>query len=94
MKFEKRVRALEARLISDPVVLSMPDGSQRELRGPGDFLLRLVRSVFGNANPTPEQSTQLDLIRQCVYAKERGGGHLVELLQVFLHAQADGLVNR
>ena len=84
MNFEKRLRALEARMISDPVVLSMPDGSKRELHGGGDFLLHLFPGVFGKANLSPGQAAQLDLIRQSVHAQR-----LVELLQCFLHAQSD-----
>jgi hypothetical protein len=36
MKFEKRLRALEAQLISDPVILYFEDGRTREICGPGD----------------------------------------------------------
>jgi hypothetical protein len=89
MNFERRLRALEARMITDPVILHFADGSTRELRGPGDFLPRLFPGVFGEANLSPGQAAQLDLIRQSVGSKEPGGGRLVELLQCFLHAQAE-----
>jgi hypothetical protein len=93
MRFERRVRALEARLITDPVILHFADGSTRELRGPGDFLLRLFPGVFGKANLSPGQAAQLDLIRQSVSSKEPGGGRMVELLKCLLHAQADAQEN-
>jgi hypothetical protein len=89
MNFERRIRALETRMITDPVILHFADGSTRELRGPGDFLLRLFPGVFGKANLSPGQAAQLDLIRQSVRAQEPGGGHMVELLQCLLHAQAE-----
>jgi hypothetical protein len=89
MRLEKRIWALEARMITNPVILLFADGSTRELHGPGDFLLRLFPGVFGKANLSPGQAAQLDLIRQSVGSKERGGGRMVELLQCFLHAQAD-----
>jgi hypothetical protein len=93
MNFERRLRALEARIITDPVILLFADGSTRELRGPGDILLRLFPGVFGRGNLSPGQSAQLDLIRQSVGSREPGGGRLVELLQCFLHAQTDARDN-
>src|ERR1035438_325323 len=50
MRLEKRVRALEARLIGAPVILHFADGSKRELRGSGDFLLHLFYGACGGAN--------------------------------------------
>ena len=89
MKLEKRIRLLEARMISVPVVLFFGDGSKRELRGEGGFLVRLLRDVCRGADLSPAQAPQLDLIRRCVGSTVLGGGHLVELLQCLLHAQAD-----
>jgi hypothetical protein len=63
MKFEKRLRALEARMITNPVVLYFADGSTRAICGQGDFLLRLLKGVFGRADLSPSQAAQLDLIR-------------------------------
>jgi len=80
-------------MITDPVTIHLADGSTRLLCGPGDFLLRLFPGVFGRANLSPGQAAQLDLIRQSVGSKEPGGGRLVELLQCFLHAQADARDN-
>jgi hypothetical protein len=93
MNFERRLRALEARMITEPVILLFADGNTQELRGPGDFLLRLFPGVFGKANLSPGRSAQLDLIRQSVGSREPGRGRLVELLQCFMHAQADARDN-
>jgi hypothetical protein len=93
MNFERRLRALEARMNTDPVILRFADGSTRELRGPGDFLLRLFPGVFGKTNLSPGQAAQLDLIRQSVGSKEPGGGRMVELIQCLLHAQASAQRN-
>ena len=87
MRFEKRIRALEARMMTDPLILYFADGSTREICGQGDFLLRLFKGVFGRADLSPSQATQLDLIRQAVYAQEPGGGRLIELLRCFLDAR-------
>lgn len=88
MNFEKRLRALEARLTTEPVVLYFADGSKRELHGPGDLVVRLFRGVFGSADLGPAQTEQLDLIRESVSAEEPGGGHMIELLKCLLHARA------
>jgi hypothetical protein len=55
--------------------------------GQGDYLKRLLKGVFGRADLSPSQATQLDLIRQAVYAQEPGGGRLIELLRCFLDAR-------
>jgi hypothetical protein len=94
MKFERRIRKLGSQLIADPPVLHFTDGSTRKLPGPGDSLLRLFRGVFGRVELSAGQAGQLDLIRKCVGAEEPGGGHMVELLQVFVLAQADARGDR
>jgi len=81
MSLEKRIQALEARLIADPVVLCFAAGSKRELRGWGDFLLRLFQGAFGGADLSPGQAEELDLNRRCVAAQEPGGGRMIELLR-------------
>jgi hypothetical protein len=93
MRIEKRLRALEARMISDPLILTFADGSTRTICGGGDFLMRLFKGVFGRADLGPGQAAQLDLIRQSVRAQEPGGGRMIELLRCFLHAQADAREN-
>ena len=68
MSLERRIRTLEARLITDPVVLFFADGSTRGIRGRGDFVLGLFCGALGGADLTPWQGEQLDLIRQSVAA--------------------------
>ena len=86
MRIEKRVRALEARFIKDPVVLCFADGSTREIRGHGDFLLSLVADACRGTDPGPGHAAQLDLIRRSVYAQEPGGGRLTEVIRVLLES--------
>jgi hypothetical protein len=83
MKFEKRIRALEARMNPDPVILHFADGSTREICGRGDFLLSLLHGACGG-DLNPGQAAQLDLIGKSVYAQEPGGGHMVELVRSVL----------
>jgi hypothetical protein len=93
MKLEKRIRLLEAKLSMGQVVLRLADGTTRELHGPSDFLVRLLRGVCGRADLGASQREQLELIRQSVGSKEHGGGRMVELIQCLLRAQADALEN-
>jgi hypothetical protein len=60
MRFEKRIRALEVRLVSDPVILHFLDGSTKEIRGHGDFVRDLLAKAFGGAELSPVQTAQLD----------------------------------
>ena len=60
MRIEKRVRALESRFKSDPVVLYFGDGSTREIHGPRDFLLRLLVAAAWGRDLSPGQQEQLD----------------------------------
>lgn len=89
MKLERRVRALEARLITDPVILHFADGSTREIHGRGDFLLNLFCGACGGADLSPWQAEQLDLIGRSVAAREPGGARLTEVLRCALRAQAE-----
>jgi hypothetical protein len=86
--FKRRIEALEARMISDPLILQFADGSTREIFGPGDFLLDLFCGAC-KGDPNPVQSAQLGLIGQCVTATEPGGGHMVELLRSLLNSPVD-----
>jgi hypothetical protein len=89
VRLEKRIRTLEARMLSDPVILFFRDGSMGEIHGPPNFLLDLLVRACGGADLTPAQSAQLDLIRQSAYAQEPGGARMTELIRCFLHSPAE-----
>jgi hypothetical protein len=72
MRFEKRIQTLEARMFGDPLILQLPDASTRELRGHGDFLLRLFYRACSGMDLGPGAAAQLDLIRESVAAEEQG----------------------
>ena len=88
MRLEKRIRALEAAMLSDPAILYFADGSSREIHGARNFLLELLVRACGGADIPPAQAAQLDLIRQSVDAKEPGGGRMIELVRCALHGPA------
>jgi len=84
VSLERRVRALETRHIRDPVILTFPDGTAAELRGHGDFLLRLIADTCGGAELRPEQVAQLNLIRRSSGAREPDGARMTEVLRCVL----------
>ena len=89
MRVEKRVRALEARYIKDPVVLYFADGSTAEVCGHGDFLLRLLADTCSGGELKPEKAKRLDLVRRSVGALEPGGARLTELLRCVLEGSVE-----
>jgi hypothetical protein len=80
VNLRRRLAALEKRLISEPTLLTMPDGSTASIPGRTDLLNLLVLAAHG-INISPEQATQLDLIRRSTDAIEPGGGRLTELIR-------------
>ena len=80
MKFEKRLRAVEGKFLRDPVILDFASGSCQEICR-GGYLLDLFTAALGGADLSAEQSSELDLIRQSVAAREPGGGRIIEALQ-------------
>jgi hypothetical protein len=89
MNFERRLRALEAEMISTPVILFFGDGTEQVISGGRDFPVRLLRAVCCGTDFSPGQTAELALIRRCADSKEPGGGHMIELLKCLLHARAD-----
>jgi len=87
VRIEKRVRALESRFKSDPVVLYFGDGSTREIHGPRDFLLRLLVAAAWGRDLSPGQQEQLELIRASVDSVEPDGAHLVDVVKCHLEDQ-------
>jgi hypothetical protein len=88
MKFEKRIRALEARFHSDLTILHLPDGSVERICGPGDYLRDLFAGALGGAELTPAQAADLKLIRSAVRFEEPGGGHMFELIGAIMNSPA------
>ena len=82
MKVEKRLRALEARFGSDVVILHLADGTERELRGPRNFLLDLIGAACRGADISASQAAQLEAVRQSLWAAEPGGGRLTEVIRI------------
>jgi hypothetical protein len=89
MKFERRLRALEARMLADPVILYFPDGSTREICGRADYLLRLFCAACGGGDLSPKQAADLDLIRDSVSAGGASCARMTEIIRAFLHGPAE-----
>lgn len=74
MRLERRIWELETRFLADPEILHFADGSTRELRGKGDYLLCLSQRACGGADLSPREAADLGLIRQSAGSEEPGGG--------------------
>jgi hypothetical protein len=84
MRLEKRIQALESKMLSNPVILHFADGSMTTLSGRRYFLLDLFSGVCGG-HLNPDQRAQLDLIRRSVFAEEPGRGRMVEVIQSLMN---------
>jgi hypothetical protein len=90
MRIEKRVQRLETRFAGDSVVLYFGDGSTREVRGPRDFVLRLLAAAAWGGDLSPGQQEQLELIRASVDSVEPGGAHLFDVFKCYSEGPAIG----
>jgi hypothetical protein len=86
---EKRIRALESKMLADPVILYFADGSKGEIHGPRNFLLHLFVGACGGAGITPAQAEQLDLVGRSVGGQEPGGARMTEIIRCFLRGPAE-----
>lgn len=80
MRLEKRIQALEALLLSDPVMLHFADVGMESLTDPRYFLLDLLSSA-SSGNLSPQQGAQLDRIRKCAFEQELGSERVAPLMQ-------------
>lgn len=82
MSISKRLKALEDRLHSEPIVATLPDGNiaimPAKVRGQDH-----VAALLGAAVRS-ERFRELDLIRTAVCFEEPDGGHMCELAQAIL----------
>jgi hypothetical protein len=80
MNIKRRLELLEKRLISEPIVLQMPDGRTETLRGPRYYTFELFKRAIGG-----ERTPEMELIAQCTSSSEPGGGRMIELVQAILN---------
>lgn len=89
MSLAKRVRRLETRLLSDPIVLVFADGSTREIRYQEAAMLRLFMAALSGEAPSPLMRQHLDWIQECVGYRGGEGGHMIEVIKLAMQANAD-----
>jgi hypothetical protein len=80
-RLNQRLETLEREFVSEPAILTMPDGSTETIPG-GEQLVRLLGRVHRGA--TPEQAAHLDMIRRSTGSSEPGGGRMIELIRASL----------
>jgi hypothetical protein len=85
MNIQRRLKALEQRLIRPPIVLRMPDGRTERLSGRGNSVFDLLfRAAHGERTP------EIELIAQSVSSTEPGGGHMIDLARALLQEPEAG----
>ena len=89
MRLEKRIRALEARMLADPVILYFADGSTKEICGRADYLLRLFCDACYGGELSPKQAAELDLIRDSVGEGGASCARMIEIIRAFLLGPAE-----
>ena|ERR1035438_5028747 len=89
MKLEKRIRALESKMLADPVILYFPDGSTREICGRADYLLKLFCTACYGGELSPRQAAELDLIRDSVGEGGASCAHMTQLIRCFLRGPVE-----
>jgi len=83
---EKRLRALEARFMPEPIVLFFEDGTTREIRASARFLLSIMADRSKGVELGPRQAETLELIRRSVAAEEPGEAHFTDLVRMYANA--------
>jgi len=94
MRLERRLRALEAKVSADPLILFFADGSTAKICCRRGYLLDLLVGANDQANLSPQRAAHLELIFKSVGAKEPGGGHMVEVLKSVLARPSQDLSSR
>jgi|SRR5271154_4998187 len=84
MKIQRRLELLEKRLMSEPIMLLMPDGRTEALSGRRYYTLDLFKRAC-DGDRTPD----LELIAQSVSSIEPGGGHMLDMVRALLNRAAD-----
>ena len=78
----RRIEKLEKRLLQEPILLEMPNGSTETiLADPNYFLDLMMRSLDG------EQVPEMEVIARSIRSAEPGGGHLVDAARLLWGAR-------
>jgi hypothetical protein len=86
LKIQRRLELLEKRLMSEPIMLLMPDGRTETLRGRRYYTLDLFKRAC-DGDRTPD----LELIAQSISSIEPGGGHMLDMVRRHLPSSASAL---
>jgi hypothetical protein len=86
MNLQRRLRLLEKRLLTEPIVLTLSDGRTETLRGSGDYVLNLFLRAYRE-----EKTPHVELLAQSVGPIQEGDGHLLELARAILNSPKEDL---
>jgi len=96
VNLERRIRALEGRLVFEAITLVLPDGSERKIPGDGDYRLRLAIEAMriaharhrGEPEPQCSYAQEFQWIQQSVSDNE--SGHMLDLVRIALATETSG----
>jgi hypothetical protein len=77
----RRIERLEKRLVSEPILLRMPDGRTEKILGDADYVLDLMACTL-NGETVPE----IELIARSIGSDEPSGAHMVDVARLLYHA--------
>jgi hypothetical protein len=77
----RRLERLEKRLIREPILLQMSDGSTQSILGDANYLLDLMICTL-NGETVPE----LELIAQSISSDEPNGAHMCDMVRLLYGA--------
>jgi hypothetical protein len=85
---QKRLMHLERRFQCDPIVLEMPDGSERTITvGSADGVVALFRRSMQELEAGVGFSREVDAIRRSIGGTEKGGC-MIELCRALMNSPA------
>jgi hypothetical protein len=76
-RLRKRIELLEKRIIRQPIVLTLPDGSARSLPGHPSYVLDLMMRSFEQ-----EDLPEMALIAKSINSAEPRGAHMVDVARL------------
>jgi hypothetical protein len=84
LKIHRRIETLEKRLITEPTLLTMEDGSIETILAPRDHRLNIFVNMRHPANLTRKQASSLELVKRSIRSEEPGGAGMINVIRVML----------
>jgi hypothetical protein len=84
LKIDRRIEALEKRLITEPTLLEMADGTIETIFAPTDHWLKIFVNLRNPEKLTTKQASSLELVKRSIRSEEPGGAGMINVIRVML----------